>query len=169
MAWKEYCKCLIHVFHILVRGFFDPIELLNNMETLLNDPAFDTCVHHSIAASQCIDRILVMDSDLRLIPFFFGIILLQSGFVLLSMATKLEQNTNKEVRAACETIVRAHEVCIVTLNTEYQRNFRQILRGTIQSMVLPELDNVIEDGKQRRREVLGLYRWSPGGTGLARD
>jgi hypothetical protein len=171
-AWKEYCRCLVHVFHILLQGHLDPIELLNSIQSLVEDPAFDCCVHHSIAAARCIERILVLDPDLRLIPFFFGIQLLQGGFILLCMADKFEQDTTNEVRVACEILVRAHEVCIVTLNTEYQRNFRQILRGTIRSMTLPKIAGMSgiglqEDAKNRRREVLGLYRWCSGGTGLA--
>lgn len=165
LAWKEYCRCLIHVFHILLQGHWDPIELLDNIETLMSDPSFDNCVHHSILAAKCIERILVVDSDLRLNPYFFGIQLLQAGFILLCIADKMEQNTNKEVRDACEVVVRAHEVCVVTLNTEYQRNFRQILRGTIQTMVVPGAD--LEEARSRRREILGLYRWCAGGSGLA--
>jgi hypothetical protein len=165
VAWKEYCRCLIHVFHILLQGHWDPIDLLDNIETLMSDPSFDNCVHHSILAAKCIERILVVDSDLRLNPYFFGIQLLQAGFILLCIADKMEQNTNKEVRDACEVVVRAHEVCVVTLNTEYQRNFRQILRGTIQTMVVPGSD--MEEARRRRREILGLYRWSAGGNGLA--
>jgi hypothetical protein len=53
-------------------------------------------------------------------PFFFGIYLLQSSFLLLLIAEKLKGEASPNVVKACETIVRAHEACIVTLNTEYQ-------------------------------------------------
>lgn len=51
---------------------------------------------------------------------FFGIYLLQGSFLLLLIADKLQGEANPNVVKACETIVRAHEACIVTLNTEYQ-------------------------------------------------
>lgn len=167
LIWKEYCRFIVHVFHILLQGHWDPVVLLDSIGELVDDTKFDGCIHHSIAAARCIERILVMDPDLRLVPFFFGIQLLQAGFILLCMADNLERNTNKEIRDACETIVRAHEVCIVTLNTEYQRNFRQILRGTLQAMVMPGMSEALEEGRARRRSLLALYRWIAGGTGLA--
>lgn len=167
LIWKEYCRFIGHVFYILLQGHWDPVVLLDSIGELVDDTKFDACIHHSIAAAKCIERILVMDPDLRLIPFFFGIQLLQAGFILLCMADNLERNANKEIRDACETMVRAHEVCIVTLNTEYQRNFRQILRGTLQAMVVPGMSHALEEGRARRRNLLALYRWTAGGTGLA--
>nr|GFD52149.1 hypothetical protein [Tanacetum cinerariifolium] len=38
---------------------------------------------------------------------------------------------NSAVEAACETIIRAHEACIVTLNTEFQRVFKRVMRATL--------------------------------------
>lgn len=46
--------------------------------------------------------------------------MLQGSFLLLLIADKLQGEANPNVVKACETIVRAHEACIVTLNTEYQ-------------------------------------------------
>ncbi|ANB14049.1 transcriptional activator xlnR [Sugiyamaella lignohabitans] len=169
-AWKEYCHCLVHIFHILVQGYLDPIDLLNSIDDLIGTPVFKKCVDHAIAAAKSIDSVLIFDPDLRLIPYFFGIQLLQAGFVLLCLADKLGTETSKEVRDACETLVHGHEVCIVTLNTEYQRNFRSILRSAIRPTVLPGMDGVtteLDEARHRRREVLGLYRWCSGGTGLA--
>jgi len=36
----------------------------------------------------------------------------------------LQGEASPSVVKACETIVRAHEVCVVTLNTEYQVRLR---------------------------------------------
>jgi hypothetical protein len=52
--------------------------------------------------------------------FFFGVYLLQGSFLLLLIADKLQVEASPSVVRACETIVRAHEACVVTLNTEYQ-------------------------------------------------
>jgi len=46
--------------------------------------------------------------------------LLQGSLILLLLADKLSTETNDSVIRACETIVRAHEAAVVTLNTEYQ-------------------------------------------------
>jgi hypothetical protein len=45
---------------------------------------------------------------------------LQGSFLLLLIADKLQGEASPSVVKACETIVRAHEACVVTLNTEYQ-------------------------------------------------
>jgi hypothetical protein len=59
-------------------------------------------------------------------PYLFGIYLLHGSFVLLCCADKVKMEEDTTVRQACETIIRAHEVCVATLNTEYQvRIYRQ--------------------------------------------
>ena len=58
---------------------------------------------------------------------FFGMYLLQGSFLLLLIADKLQGEASPNVVKACETIVRAHEACIVTLNTEYQVCVQHIL------------------------------------------
>ena len=233
-CWKEYCRCLINVFYILVSGYWDPIELMSLPPAMVLDPDFALVIGHSLEAARSIRRILDADPDLHIIPFFFGIIMLQGSFSLLYLVDVIG---GEEVRHACETLVRAHEVCIVTLNTEYQRNFRQILRGALQAIVhdrrvvhspsptsgsvlsssinggagetsvassasaaqrrylqmysgsgasemaddvAPHLTNVNimrgiggritgepDESRRRRMDLLGLYRWIPGGHGLA--
>ncbi|KAK9371684.1 fungal-specific transcription factor domain-containing protein [Lipomyces chichibuensis] len=180
-CWKEYCRCLVHVFHILLYGYWDPIDLLSIPPSMVLDPEFVNVIQHSLDFAKCIKHILEVDQDLRIIPFFFGIHLLEGSFTLLYIVDVLG---DKEVRVACETIVRAHEVCIVTLNTEYQRNFRQIMRGALQTIDVlderrrsahlycgsPPQDVVLaemEDSRRRRRGLLSLYRWCRGGNGLA--
>ncbi|CAN6644895.1 hypothetical protein TRVA0_020S02476 [Trichomonascus vanleenenianus] len=167
VTWKEYCRCYIHIFHILVQGHWDPINLMDSIPSLLKTQEFGECVKHSILATKCLERVLTVDPDLRLIPYFFGIQLLLTGVTLLCVADHLDKDMSNEIRYACEVVVRAHEVCIVTLNTEYQRNFRAILRGAIQAFVFPELADGLEERRARRREVLALYRWCSGRTGLA--
>ncbi|KAK9454989.1 fungal-specific transcription factor domain-containing protein [Dipodascopsis uninucleata] len=185
-SWKEYCRCLIHVMHIIVSGYCDPIDILSLPHSMVLDSDFVNVIQHALDFAKTIKRILELDPDLRMIPFFFGIHMLQGSFTLLYVVDVLG---DREVRAACETIVRAHEVCIVTLNTEYQRNFRQIMRGALQMIDVladrrrkvhvphnnlyggspPEeiVLSEIEDSKRRRRNLLSLYRWSRGGNGLA--
>lgn len=193
-AWKDYAFQLSHVLYILTLVPWDPTELLDSPESFMLSPEFNEALNHAISASKHIRRILTIDADLMLMPFFFGIYLLQSSFVLLFIVDRVESEASHDVFAACETIVHAHEVSVVTLNTEYQRNFRRVMRGT---MNLLSSDNATkntpsstasgsplgsiqdlklleerhkkdkEDARKRRCDVLGLYRWSSGGHGLA--
>ncbi|CAN6635121.1 hypothetical protein TRVA0_015S00518 [Trichomonascus vanleenenianus] len=185
-AWKDYALQLVHVFHILYSVSWDPIELLTTSESLMNHPDFGKVTNHAIMAAKSIRRILTIDPDLMLMPFFFGVYLLQGSFVLLAIVDRVESEASSEVFAACETIVHAHEVCIVTLNTEYQRNFRKVMRGTMSLLSSGANDKHTpssaasqsptngggslhdkEEARKRRQDVLGLYRWSAGGHGLA--
>ncbi|KAF7500402.1 hypothetical protein DV113_001599 [Geotrichum candidum] len=193
-SWRDYAFQLSHVLYILALVPWDPTELLDSPDSLMLSPEFNEALSHAISASKHTRRILTIDADLMLMPFFFGIYLLQSSFVLLFIVDRVESEASHDVFAACETIVHAHEVCVVTLNTEYQRNFRRVMRGTINllnsdnaakntpsstgsgspmggmqdpKLFEERLKKEKEEARKRRRDVLGLYRWSPGGHGLA--
>jgi hypothetical protein len=222
-AWRDYAYQISHVMHILSLISWDPLDLLNSIDdTLLLSPEFGEATLHAISAANHTRRILTMDADLMLMPFFFGIYLLQSSFVLLFLVDRVEAKVAQDVVIACETVVHAHEVCVVTLNTEYQRNFRRVMRSTINILNMHRDSVVIcnsgdgggDDGtsstssgslgiphnssdsphlspplgmadlanrqffeaqksrekdlaRKRRNDVLGLYRWSSGGHGLA--
>ncbi|KAK9238078.1 hypothetical protein V1525DRAFT_432096 [Lipomyces kononenkoae] len=60
----------------------------------------------------------------------------------------LESDVIDEVRDACETIVKAHGVCIATINTEYQRKFLRVMRGALGCIagapVALEIDDELE-------------------------
>nr|POF20777.1 xylanolytic transcriptional activator xlnr [Quercus suber] len=148
-----YGTHLLHTMHILLNCKWDPITLLDDNDLWISTDSFFSATAHAVAAAAAIDDILEYDPDLSFMPWFFGIYLLQGSFILLLITDKLQLEASPNVVKACETIVRAHEACVVTLNTEYQ------IRG-----------HPLEDlGKQhlRRREVLALYRWTGDGTGLA--
>lgn len=72
---------------------------------------------------KAINEILEYDPDLSYMPFFFGISLLPGCFLLLLTAEKLGGEANPDVVRACKNIIKAHDACIVTLNTEYQVRF----------------------------------------------
>ena len=103
--------------------------------------------------------------------------------MLLLTADKLQGDASPSVVRACETIVRAHEACVVTLNTEYQvrftrdqafdleanilqRTFRKVMRSAL-AQVRGRVPEDFGEQQSRRREVLALYRWSGDGSGLA--
>jgi len=161
-----YSTHLMHTLHILLNGKWDPISLLDDNDLWISSQSFISATSHAVAAAQAIDDILDYDPDLSFMPFFFGIYLLQGSFLLLLIADKLQDEASSAVVKACETIVRAHEACVVTLNTEYQRNFRKVMRSAL-SQVRGRVPEDFGESQMRRREVLSHYRWSGDGTGLA--
>jgi len=115
-----YGTHIMHVLHILITGKWDPITLLDDTDLWISTPSFQNAMGHAVAAAEAISDILEYDPDLSYMPFFFGVSLLQGGFLLLLTADKLGGEANPNVVRACENIIKAHEACIVTLNTEYQ-------------------------------------------------
>ena len=115
-----YGTHVMHVLHILLTGKWDPINLLDDNDLWISSQGFITATSHAVSAAESINAILEYDPGLEFMPFFFGIYLLQGSFLLLLIADKLQLEASASVVRACETIIRAHEACVVTLNTEYQ-------------------------------------------------
>lgn len=115
-----YGTHIMHVLHILLTGRWDPISLLDDNDLWISSQSFITATGHAVSAAEALSDILEYDPDLSFMPFFFGVYLLQGSFLLLLIADKLQGDASPSVVKACETIVRAHEACVVTLNTEYQ-------------------------------------------------
>lgn len=116
----SYGTHVMHVLHILLSGKWDPINMLDNDDLWISSQSFINSTTHAVSAAEAISDILKYDPNLSFVPYFFGIYLLQGSFLLLLIADKLQGEASAAVVTACETIVRAHEVCVVTLNTEYQ-------------------------------------------------
>ncbi|EFZ04061.2 transcriptional activator xlnR [Metarhizium robertsii ARSEF 23] len=161
-----YGTHVMHVLHILLEGKWDPVNLLDDDDLWISSPDFVTASAHAVAAAEAINQILEYDPGLEFMPFFFGVYLLQGSFLLLLIADKLQVEASPNVVRACETIVRAHEACVVTLSTEYQRKFSRVMRGAL-ALVRGRVPEDLGEQLQRRRELLGLYRWTGDGTGLA--
>ena len=115
-----YGTHVMHVLHILLTGKWDPISLLDDNDLWISSQSFINATGNAVSAAEAIKTILEYDPGLEHMPFFFGVYLLQGSFLLLLIADKLQVEASPEVVKACETIVRAHEACVVTLNTEYQ-------------------------------------------------
>lgn len=128
-----YGTHVMHVLHILLTGKWDPINLLDDNDLWISSQGFITATGHAVSAAEAISNILEFDPGLEFMPFFFGIYLLQGSFLLLLIADKLQLEASPSVVKACETIIRAHEACVVTLNTEYQvcfsSSFLDMCRG----------------------------------------
>lgn len=175
-----YSTHILHVLAVLLYGKWDPLDMLSNSppssskgsaspdsDDWITPARFIKCASHAVSGSQAVAAIIDLDPELAFMPYLFGIYLLHGSFILLLFADRMPQlgGPNPEVEAACETIVRAHEICIVTLSTEFQRSFRRILRSTLYAVRSLE-PNALDDS-QARTEALKMYRWTRGGRGLA--
>jgi hypothetical protein len=94
--------------------------MLDDLDHWTTSPSFVKCASHSVSAAEAVSQILRFDPELSFMPYLFGIYLLHGSFILLLFADKMQIEANPTVRQACETMIRAHEVCVATLNTEYQ-------------------------------------------------
>jgi hypothetical protein len=116
-----YSTFILHVLHVLLHGKWDAVSMLDNKDGWIPSVGFMKCASHAIAASDAMSRILVCDPELSFMPYLFGIYLLHGSFILLLFADRMPQiGLNESVEKACEIIIRAHEVCVVTLSTEFQ-------------------------------------------------
>lgn len=130
----------------------------------ISSQEFVSAATHAVSAAEATTEILRIDPDLAFMPCFFGIYLLQGSFLLLMIVDKLEQAADESVIQAAETYIRAHEVCVATLDTQYQRNFRKVLRSTLNS--IRQQVKCSDEEKAKRKEILALYRWANDGRGL---
>ncbi|KHN98382.1 transcriptional activator xlnR [Metarhizium album ARSEF 1941] len=116
-----YSTHILHVLHVLLHGKWDAISMLDGGDDWITSEHFTECASHAISASQSVSTILNIDPELTFMSYLFGIYLLQGSFILLLFADRMPQlGPNESVEQACENIIRAHEVCVVTLNTEFQ-------------------------------------------------
>ncbi|KAL5354793.1 hypothetical protein ACLOAV_000883 [Pseudogymnoascus australis] len=116
-----YATYIIKVLYILLHGEWDAISMLEDDGDWISSFNFSQCASNSIAAAQSITDILAVDPELSHMPYLFGIYLFHGSFVILLFAERMPQiGPNASVEQACELIIRAHEVSIVTLSTEFQ-------------------------------------------------
>ncbi|KKK17259.1 hypothetical protein ARAM_001835 [Aspergillus rambellii] len=161
----SYASYLVHVLHILLVGKWDPVSLIEDKDFWTSSPAFASTISHALDAADSVAQILRFDPDISFMPYFFGIQLLQGSFLLLLIVERLQKEAGEGILTACEVMIRATESCVVTLNTEYQRNFRQVMRSAVAQARGRPLNH--SEIRHRRKAVLALYRWTRKGTGLA--
>ncbi len=120
-----YAVYIIKVLYVLLHGEWDAIIMLDNKDDWIGSASFSKCASNSIDAAQSIKDILRVDSELLFMPYLLGIYLFHGSFILLLFAERMPQvGPNESVEQACEIIIRAHEVSIVTLSTEFQVRLR---------------------------------------------
>ncbi|KAH8764514.1 fungal-specific transcription factor domain-containing protein [Hyaloscypha sp. PMI_1271] len=161
-----YGNFFVHVMYILLHGRWDLISLFEDEDnSWISQPSFFQTLNHVIAAANALDNILEFDLDFSFNPYLLGIYLLQGSFIPFVVAARCQRTTSPEVLKACESFVRAHEICVVTLQTDYQGKYRKLMRSTI-AMAKGRNSKLSEDEMKRQREVLALYRWAGNGMGL---
>ena len=118
---KAYSTYLLHVFYILLHGKWDPISMIEDNDDWITSEHFMTCASHALNATGVLSQILTVDPELTFMPYLFGIYLLQGSFIFLLFVDRMpELGPNRSVEEVCETIIRAHEVSVVTLDTTFQ-------------------------------------------------
>lgn len=116
-----YARYIIHVLYVLLHGEWDAISMLEDEGNWIASSSFPECAFQAIAAAEAVSEILEIDPELAFMPYLFGIYLFHGSFVLLLFADRMPQvGPNASVEQACEVIIRAHEVCVVTLSTDFQ-------------------------------------------------
>ncbi|PHH75593.1 hypothetical protein CDD80_2235 [Ophiocordyceps camponoti-rufipedis] len=163
---KAYGTHATHVLHILLASRWDPSGVIDDSDTWLSSGAFFKAASHTVSAADAVGQILEYDPGLELMPFFFGIYLMQGSVLLPLVADELRLEASSSVVRACETIVRAHEACIVTLSSECQRNFSRVMRSAL-SVARGRVVDECPEQRQRWRQEMGPFRWAGDDTGLA--
>ncbi|KKK18900.1 hypothetical protein AOCH_000302 [Aspergillus ochraceoroseus] len=162
-----YSSHMLHVFYILLHGKWDPISMIEDKDDWIMSDSFQACASHALSATAAVHQILTLDPELNFMPYLFGIYLLQGSFILLLFVDRMpELGFNKSVEEVCETIIRAHEVSVVTLDTTFQKNIRKVFRSMLHDAQRAD-PHFRETHKARRREILSLYRWTRTSHGLA--
>ncbi|KAL4782613.1 hypothetical protein BJX76DRAFT_349248 [Aspergillus varians] len=162
-----YSTHMLHVFYILLHGKWDPISMIEDKDDWITSDSFQACASHALSATTAVHQILSLDRELTFMPYLFGIYLLQGSLILLLFVDRMpELGFNKSVEEVCETIIRAHEVSVVTLDTTFQKNIRKVFRSMLHDAQRAN-PNFREAHKVRRREILSLYRWTRTSHGLA--
>lgn len=161
-----YATHVVCVLRILVGSKWDPVCLFEDADFWTSSLGFKDSMSHTMAAAECVTQILEHDPDVSFMPYFFGIQLLHGSLLLLLVAYRLQGDSGAAILAACEAVIRATEACFVTLPTDYQRQFRNVMRSAI-ALAKGRRNNPADTEKQLTF-VLARYRWSRNGAGLAR-
>lgn len=115
-----YADFVIQICYILLAGKCDPVSMLEDKDFWMLSPEFASTKDHAVKAAETLQQILDVDPDLSFMPYFMGILLLQGSFVLLLVIDRFQEQTEPRTVSACETVIRATEACVATLDSEYQ-------------------------------------------------
>ncbi|KAG9656733.1 hypothetical protein KCU95_g4815, partial [Aureobasidium melanogenum] len=117
-----YAEFLIPVFHIILEGKWNPLTLLDQQDNWLGSTGFKNVVKHAIDAATPMRELFDLDPGLRFMPFYLGIYLFHVSLPLILVVDRVKQKINDRVITACDTFIRAHEICISQIPSEYSVN-----------------------------------------------
>jgi hypothetical protein len=114
-----YGTYMAYVLRILLTHEHWEVNLVDDGDRGLSLAFFDAA-SHALSAAKAVSDILELDPGLELMPFFFGIFLFRGSFPLLLFATRPQFQQLPDLDQLYAVALRAHEACIVTLDTQYQ-------------------------------------------------
>ncbi|KAG9691986.1 hypothetical protein KCU95_g7145, partial [Aureobasidium melanogenum] len=161
-----YAEFLIPVFHIILEGKWDPLTLLNQQDNWLGSTGFKNVVKHAIEAATPMRELFDLDPGLRFMPFYLGIYLFHVSLPLILVVDRVKQKINDRVITACDTFIRAHEICISQIPSEYSIAMLTVLRAAKMEMQGRVPCDTQENALQRRR-LLQKFDWTSEGRGVA--
>jgi hypothetical protein len=115
----SYAEFLIDVFHIILAGKWDPQTLLEQHDNWLGSKEFREVVEHAVEAAATMRELFDIDPGLRFMPFYLGIYLFHVSLPLVLVVDRKHQEVSAEIIVACDTFIRAHEICISHMSSEY--------------------------------------------------
>ncbi|KAL2863081.1 Zn(II)2Cys6 transcription factor [Aspergillus lucknowensis] len=154
----SYASYYVHVSHILLDGKWDPVSLMEDRDFWTSPPDFSSTIPHALNTANSVEQIMKFDPDISFMPDLFRIQLLQRSLHFLLIVERLQSDAGESVLNACDIIIRATGVCIVTLNSEYRRTLPRVMRSAVaQARGRPINQCEIQ---WRRRAILALYGWT---------
>lgn len=163
-----YGHYLLHISRVLLHGEWDLLTALNDTEHSLTPTGAQdggNLLACATQAAEALQNVLSQDHELKFNPFLIGIFLVQGSYPLLATASRQMQRSSTQVLKACKITVRAHEACVATLHSEYQRKNRKLLLSAIEGIQYGP-SAITREMASLNERIIKLYRWAPGGRGL---
>ncbi|KAK6003566.1 hypothetical protein QM012_009337 [Aureobasidium pullulans] len=161
-----YAEFLVPVFHIILEGKWDPPTLLDQQDDWLGSTGFKNVLKHAVDAAAPMRELFDLDPGLRFMPFYLGIYLFHVSLPLILVVDRVKQKINDQVITACDTFIRAHEICISQIPSEYSVAMLTVLRAAKMEMQGKIPCDTQENALQRRR-LLQKFDWTSEGRGVA--
>jgi hypothetical protein len=158
-----YASYYVQVLHILLDEKWGPTTLTEDRDLSTSSLNFTLAISRALKAAASVKQILKFDPDVSFMPALFETQLLRGSSYFLLIIERLQDEADESFLSACEVMIRAVESCIVTLNTESQRSFCQIMRRAVAQARGRPINHC--EVQRRHRAILALYGRTE--TGLA--
>ncbi|THY36895.1 hypothetical protein D6D01_00072 [Aureobasidium pullulans] len=178
-----YAEFLIDVFHIILAGKWDPQTLLEQHDNWLGSKEFGEVVEHAVNAAATMRELFDIDPGLRFMPFYLGIYLFHVSLPLVLVVDRKHQEVSEQFIIACDTFIRAHEICISHTWSESlvrqtllhfqmsKANSSQVAMLNVLRTAKTEMQGKIQtdvrENAVQRRRLLQKFDWTSEGRGVA--